>query len=306
VNVSLVGGEVYRTPLRDVGSLPEAVSDDAVIQLVGGAFARVPLDVGDARDIRLVAFMLDVSSRFPRTDVQKVKAAKETIVIADNRLGPIVGLSSQRIERAISRLLEARVLEHRTDDPPRWFRFSGEVIQAAGSDQYVDWSAVIGKIAGRGPALLLLRAVLDLIVVPWEWTRLTYDQLASRAAYSTGMAQRGVAQLLERGILERADHSGRGHDYRLTAWALGRGPLVISDEVFSPSISPENAGREKLSVAASVKPSSAKETGISTMAVEIGGLVLRIPVGTEICMTVGADGEMQYQVGSELRITPRK
>jgi hypothetical protein len=306
VNVSLTDTSSYGMPLQDVDMLPDAVSDDLVVRLIGAAFARMPLDVGEIRDIRIVAFVLDLNSRLSRNGIQKTQLSKTLAVVVDDRLGTTTGLSNKRVERAVSQLLEARILERTADDPPHWFRFSRAVIQPNGPDQYVDWAAVIGKVAGHGPAVLLLRAVLDLVIVPWEWTRLTYDQLAARASYSLGMAQRGVAQLLELGILERADHSGRGHDYRLTTWALGRGPAVISERTTSVVASPENIVRDDAPIPASVKtPSAAIEAATSVMAVEIGGLVLRVPVGTEIRMTVGPNGETQYQVGSELRISPR-
>jgi hypothetical protein len=250
--------------------------------------------------------MLDISSRFSKGDVQQIGINRTSAVVVDDRLSAVTGLSSRRTERVLSRVLEAEILERVADDPPRWFRFSRAVIQPAGPEQYVDWAAVVGKIAGHSPAILLLRTVLDLIVVPWEWTRLTYEQLAARASYSLGMAQRGIAQLLELGILERADHSGRGHDYRLTAWALGRGPAVISDDALLPVASTTNSERGVIPVATSTKkPSVPEDTATSMMAIEIGGLVFRVPVGTEIRMTIGADGEMQYQVGSELKISPR-
>ena len=204
-------------------------------------------------------------------------------------------------------MLEARVLERSADDPIQWFRLSSAVMQPVGADQYIDWQAVVPKIAGHNAAVLLLRVVLDLVVIPWEWTRLTYDRLATRAAYSLGMAQRGVSQLLELEVLERDGHLGRGHDYRLSAWALGRGPALIQEGMLSQEASSQNVAVARSSVPVSAKNLPAPSVaGTSTMAVEIGGLIFRVPVGTEIQMTVGPNGEMQYQVGSELKITPRR
>jgi len=41
------------------------------------------------------------------------------------------------------------------------------------------------------------------------------------------------------------------------------------------------------------------------MVVEIGGLVVQVPSGTEIRMTVDADGISHYEVGPHLRFTER-
>lgn len=305
MNISLTDGGSYSRPLADVDTLPQEISDDLVVQSVAATFARTPLGIDELRDIRLVAFLLDVSTRTVDHPLSHGSVDSSRIVVADDRLKLFAGLSGSRIQRSISRLVEARVLEQAADDPPGWFRLAPRVMRPAGLDQYVSWGRVAAKIAGHVPAILLLRAILDLMVVPWDWSRLTYEQLAARASYSLGMAQRGVAQLLELGVVERASHSGRGHDYRLSPWALGRGPVPESTET-SRARAPETPLREPAQVSDAVErlvPTSTSAT--STMAVEIGGLVLRVPVGTEIRMTVGADGELHYEVGSELKISHR-
>jgi hypothetical protein len=307
VNVPLSDGGLFSRQLRDLDSIPWSVSDDAVVRLVASAFARSPLGSDEMRDIRVIAFLLDVSSRMSSAALQHQAEDESRAIVIDDRVGLVTGLSNQRLSRGVARLLEARALEHSVDDPSQWFRLSSAVMQPAGADQYVDWQAVIPKIAGHNAAILLLRVVLDLVAVPWEWTRLTYDRLAARAAYSLGMAQRGVSQLLEFGVLERDGHLGRGHDYRLSSWALGRGPALIQEETLAQQTSSGTTTAVRTSTPVSVKSSPAPGiAGTSTMAVEIGGLVLRVPVGTEIQMTVGPNGEMQYQVGSELKITPRR
>jgi hypothetical protein len=307
VNVPLSDGELYDRQLQDLDTTPRGVSDDAVVRLVASTFARSPLAADEMRDARVIAFLLDVSSR-KATDVLQHGAADESrAIVIDDRVGLLTGLSRQRLSQGVARLLEARILDRSADDPPQWFRLSSAVMRPVGADQHVDWQAVVPKIAGHNAAVLLLRVVLDLVVVPWEWTRLTYDRLATRAVYSLGMAQRGVSQLLELEVLERDGHLGRGHDYRLSAWALGRGPALIQEGTLSQEPSSQNVAVARGSVPVSTKTLPAPGVaGTSTMAMEIGGLVFRVPVGTEIQMTVGPNGEMQYQVGSELKITPRR
>ncbi len=276
-----------------------------MVQAVGATFARTPLGVDELRDIRLVAFLADVLGRTSDRQLAQQLGEPSRIVVVDDRLRSVTGLSVGRMQRSLSRLVDARVLEQVADDPPGWFRLAPRAMGPMGLDQYVSWGAVAGKIAGRIPAILLLRAVLDLVVVPWDWTRLTYEQLAARASYSLGMAQRGVTQLLESGVLERASHSGRGHDYRLSSWALGHGAIPESAQV-PQAVVPETVSRGLVQPNASAPgPVVVKLGATSTMAVEIGGLLLRVPVGTEIRMTVGADGEMHYEVGSDLKIIRR-
>ena len=307
MNVPLTSSETFARPLRDVDSAPRSVSDNAVVRLVASTFARAPLSADEMRDARAIAFMVDVSSRMSADAVDPVAATGTHAVVINDRVALLTGLSDQRLARGIARLVEARALEQAADDPSHWYRLSSAVMQPAGADQYIDWQAVVPKIAGHSATILLLRVALDLVVVPWEWTRLTYDRLAARAAYSVGMAQRGMSRLLECGVLERAGHLGRGHDYRVSQWALGRGPLLVPEEALVPQTSRETAVTTSLPISASAKtPSPPVVASTSTMAVEIGGLVLRVPIGTEIQMTVGPNGQMQYQVGSELKITPRR
>jgi len=307
VNVPLSDSEPYSRQLQDLDTIPRSVSDDAVVRMIASVFARSPLAVDEMRDARVIAFLLDVSSRNATNALQHGAEDESRAIVIDDRVGLLTGLSRQRLSQGVARLLEARVLERSADDPIQWFRLSSAVMQPVGADQYIDWQAVVPKIAGHNAAVLLLRVVLDLVVVPWEWTRLTYDRLATRAAYSLGMAQRGVSQLLELEVLERDGHLGRGHDYRLSAWALGRGPALIQEGMLSQEASSQNVAVARSSVPVSAKNLPAPSVaGTSTMAVEIGGLIFRVPVGTEIQMTVGPNGEMQYQVGSELKITPRR
>jgi hypothetical protein len=307
VNVPLSGSEPYSRQLQDLDTIPRSVSDDAVVRMIASVFARSPLAVDEMRDARVIAFLLDVSSRNATNALQHGAEDESRAIVIDDRVGLLTGLSRQRLSQGVARLLEARVLERSADDPIQWFRLSSAVMQPVGADQYIDWQAVVPKIAGHNAAVLLLRVVLDLVVIPWEWTRLTYDRLATRAAYSLGMAQRGVSQLLELEVLERDGHLGRGHDYRLSAWALGRGPALIQEGMLSQEASSQNVAVARSSVPVSAKNLPAPSVaGTSTMAVEIGGLIFRVPVGTEIQMTVGPNGEMQYQVGSELKITPRR
>jgi hypothetical protein len=307
VNVPLSDSDPYSRQLQDLDTIPRSVSDDAVVRMIASVFARSPLAVDEMRDARVIAFLLDVSSRNATNALQHGAEDESRAIVIDDRVGLLTGLSRQRLSQGVARLLEARVLERSADDPIQWFRLSSAVMQPVGADQYIDWQAVVPKIAGHNAAVLLLRVVLDLVVIPWEWTRLTYDRLATRAAYSLGMAQRGVSQLLELEVLERDGHLGRGHDYRLSAWALGRGPALIQEGMLSQEASSQNVAVARSSVPVSAKNLPAPSVaGTSTMAVEIGGLIFRVPVGTEIQMTVGPNGEMQYQVGSELKITPRR
>jgi hypothetical protein len=301
VDIPLADGLHLRRQLADVDTSLLAVSDDAIVQLLGAAFARAPLSPEGIRDAKLAAFLLDVDSgrygsyRLPRP----VQLGATPLVL--ERVAVLAGMSSLRARVAVARLTEARILEAAADSFAGRLQFSLASLGPAGVAQFVDWIAVLGPLAGRAPALSVLRASMDLMQVPWEWTRLTYEMLALHACYSVGMAQRGIAQLLRAGVLERSIHAGRGHDYRLTPWALGRGPAVATLAV---GAAPEREQHMEPVVAKSVEASTPLSADVSAMLVQLGDLVVRVPAGTEIRMMVGPDGVPVYELG-DLRISRR-
>jgi hypothetical protein len=295
--------------LADLDAVLLAVSDDAVVHLLGAAFGRVPLGSEGLRDAKLAAFLLDVDSG--RYATHRLPQAVEigTTGRVLERLAALAGISVLRARTAVARLIEAGVLEAVGDSVGGRLQFSTPSLRPAAVPQFVDWIAVLGALAGHAPALSVLRASMDLMHIPGEWTRLTYEMLALRSCYSVGMAQRGIGQLLGAGVVERSVHAGRGHDYRLTSWALGRGARV------HPSVAAVTGSNEEQYVGAAVGkaelPTMSPEvrtpmgTETGTMVVELGGLVVRVPVGTEIRMTVGADGVPVYELGPDLRISRR-
>jgi hypothetical protein len=309
VDIPVPGGLHFHRHLADADAVLLAVSDDAVVHLLGAAFGRAPLSPEGLRDAKLAAFLLDVDSgrfatqRLPQ--LVQIGPAQRAL----ERLASLAGMSIPRVRLAVARLTEAGVLEAAGENVAGRLQFSMASLRPAAVPQFVDWVAVLSVLAGRGPALSVLRASIDLMRMPGEWTRLTYEMLALHACYSVGMAQRGIGQLLSAGVVERSVHSGRGHDYRLTSWALGQGPrmhspgaaVTASDEeqyvgqVASPLELPAGSPVARAPVSADA----------GTMVVELGGLVVRVPAGTEIRMIMGADGVPVYELGPDLRISRR-
>jgi hypothetical protein len=309
VDVPLSEGlHAYRY-LADADTVLLAVSDDAIVHLLGAAFGRAPLSSEGLRDAKLASFLLDVDSgRFATHRLpQPVQIGPAGRVL--ERLALLAGISILRARMAVARLTEAGALETVGESAGGSLRFSIASLRPVAIPQFVDWIAVLGVLAGRASALSVLRASMDSMRLPGEWTRLTYEMLALHACYSVGMAQRGISQLLGSGVLERSVHAGRGHDYRLTPWALGRGPRMHSP-VAAVTASDE---KQYVRVAASQVELPMASSGVrtpvtadaGTMVVELGGLVVRMPAGTEIRMIVGADGVPVYELGPDLRIGRR-
>jgi hypothetical protein len=293
-----------------------AASDSVVVQAIAARFARSPLVLEEMRDIKLVTLLIETDSGHLSG---KRHLGTDSLVYSEDstaHLASLGGISRDRVAIAIGRLLEAGVLAIR-DGVEGQLVFTDRVLRPAGAAEYVDWQSVGHRLQGRMPALLVLRSVLDAMRAPWDWTSLTYDVLATHSSYSLGMARHGVTQLLKAGVLDRSAHAGRGHEYRCSSWALGRGTDVVLPSV--PVQHPVLQGVKAVDTSQSV-PSSRATVGnpvvVATqdsargsvpigasneMTVEVGGLVLRLPVGTEIHMRLDGNS-VSYEIGPHLRL----
>ena len=289
------------------------VSDEAVVQAIAGRYARSRLTSEEVRDAKLVAFLVEIGNS-SEISTGGLDHSDDSL----KRLATLGGVSRARVAAAVNRLLDAGVLVRREGDPPQ-LSFSERVVQPAGVVAHIDWPAVSARLHGRSPAWLIFRSVLESMRAPWDWVSLTYDALAEQSCYSVGMARHGVSQLVSVGVLERSVHAGRGHEYRCSPWAFGElasaapeshsanraTPLerVVPRESV-PEMPRARAGSySDLSERRATASAGERPAADSELRVEIGGLVLRLPVGTEIRMRVGDDGAPVYEVGPHLKFS---
>jgi hypothetical protein len=92
--------------------------------------------------------------------------------------------------------------------------FGADAAGAAG----VDWPAVLEALAGDAAALLVARALGDLLRRPDRPACVTRERIAAYTLYSEGMVKRGLASAVARGVIERAPPNA----YRFSDHALGR------------------------------------------------------------------------------------
>ena len=301
--------------VRDLESLPLASSDELVVRTIAGAFARTPLGADELRDAKLIVFMMEIDSgRLTAIRVPDCPPFPPLSAWVD-RLSAISGLSKSRVTASTRVLIDAGVLVPLNDLGPGRFDFSARVLRPISTAQYVAWPAVVTTVSGRAAALLVLRAVTDLTTVPWEWTRLTHEAVAEHACYSIGMVQKGLEDLLKTGILERSVRAGRGHDYRFSPWALGRGPAAgrqLPRDISSPrdelplgSAPPAFLAEVVQSESPARSPSADRSSHIDKVTVQVGGVVMQLPAGTEIRMSADDDGAYWYEVGPDFKVKSR-
>src|SRR5579883_2795378 len=197
--------------LADADALPLVTSDEAVLQAVAARFARSRLSAEQLRDVKLLVFVMEMEGgRLGAEGPGGLGRQAPLPGIADwgEQLAAAAGISRARIEAAAARLVDAGVLLPDPATPGR-LGFAADVLRPIGVAQFLDWPWVTSRLRGHVPALLIFRAFLDTVRDPGGWTSATYESLARHACYSLGMAQRGVAQLLAAGVLERSTHVGR-------------------------------------------------------------------------------------------------
>jgi len=284
--------------VADEPELTRQVSDQRVVECIGACFARNPLPPAQLRDAKLVAFGFDLLYQM------FVHGGQPLGVAGRGSLASFCGISGARVSRALEVLRQSGVIFSAAGADPGSLAFCDTVLIAATPSRSLDWAGLIPALRGRAVALLTLCACVDLVPTPWEWTPVTYGALARHACYSIGMIQSGLASLVKLGVLEQLARAGRGHDYRFSAWALGKAPApkIVSPLAEASVRSPEARSSPPTVATTDRLSSSVNAAAESTMVVEIGGLVVRLPVGTEITMTVGADGTPVYAIGPDLMV----
>lgn len=296
-------------PRLQIAKRALAASGELAVQLVAARHVHAQLAADDIRDVKLVVLLMEVESG-QLSGKLSLPGVFPYSSDAVNRVAAIGGVSRARVSTAITRLLEAGALIIQEGTDPHLL-FVERVQQPVGAAEHVDWPSVLAHIRGHAPAILVLRGLLDHLYMPWEWTSVTYQDLAERCCYSLGMVRHGTEQLLKAGVLERRVHAGRGHGYRCSAWALGRDSTTAGlkpqpadvAKVVSTSIAPAVGllDAESHSLPAPTVP----ESTLGEATVEIGNVVVRVPAGTVIRMQVTSDGGTIYHVGPHLRLTHR-
>lgn len=91
-----------------------------------------------------------------------------------------------------------------------------------GAAAAIAWPVVTAALAGSAAGLLVARALAELVDRPGHPTVVPYGALAAPTRYSEGMVKRGVAAVLDAGVVVQHPCRGRAPAYAFTDWALGR------------------------------------------------------------------------------------
>lgn len=291
-----------------------SASEESILQLLTARHARSRLSIDALRDLKLASLLVELSGGYLSRGARLGTVGVGYDDACMRELALLGGLSVERLSVSITRLIEAGVLLIRGDER-RQVVFADRALGPAGAREFVDWPSVLEKLYGQALCLLVVSSVLAEMQAPWHWRSLTHEVLAERSYYSVAMVRQGIARLVQLGVLERHVRAGRGHEYRCSQWALGRGPRAPVERRVPRDDSPsEGLGGEQWRVEGSEATAATQEAAMrvpnaggsaaaeAALVVELGGLVLQVPPGTVIRMQRGEDGVVSYFVGPHLRL----
>ena len=261
---------------RALESAPRFVARDLVLARLE-AEASGQLTAGRKREALLVATLLNLSL----AGAQPAHAARPWELAVPLDVAPLAalgGLSPGACAEAIELLVAAGVVLREPSAEPEAARLAAEVFGSDPSPAAVDWSAVLGVLAGDAVGLLVVRALADLLRRPDRLACVTREQISDYTLYSGGMVKRGIASAVKHSVIDRAPPNA----YRFSDWALGRASRAAAPPPPAPSTpAPAAAG-----------PTPARQPSASGLvSFTAAGIPLELPRDTTIELEANVGGQ---------------
>lgn len=294
-------GEYAQAPgIRPVESVGLIVSDLAVLQALQSRYARRPLPAEQIRAAKLVTLVAFV--RAGESEVAEHTAPWSAEFPLDPEpLARVIGLQPAHVVGAIGHLREAGILQQVQSAGSVWYRLTEGVFERSASAEELDWPAILARLEGESAALLVVRALADLLPPPLaNWAPVRLSALAEHTGYGTITVRKGKDVLVGAGILDEDAQPGQSSRYRFTEFARGIGapPAPAGPDLGPPPVA-------AVAPPTAVDPPPATNgSPTGTVAVQVAGLTLELPPGTVLRVEAVADGRQLVRVGDHLVIGP--
>ena len=287
--------------IRPAEAVPYLVSDLAVVRALQTHFARRTLPAEKVRAARLVALV--ASARAGGTELDRgltpwtVEFPLDTAVIA-----PALRLQLRQAEEAIRCLCDAGVLAVvRTAGTVR-YRIAEEVYERSNTGDSLDWPAVLARLEGEPAAMLVARALVDLLPASSAgWGTVPLSVLGEHTGYGTITARKGKDVLVRAGLLEEEPQAGHTSRFRFSDFAHEVGSAPAMQSPVAAAATSASATPVASTPTASIP---VLEAAPAEVPLQVGGLELRVPPGTSIRIEADAHGRQTIRVGSHLVIGP--
>lgn len=290
--------------VRPAEALGFVVSDLAVLQALQTRYARRPLSAEQLRTAKLVALVAFVRAGESETSGGGTPWTAEFPLDIDP-LARLIGIQPAQAEAVVGYLREAGVLHQVQSAGSVWYRLAEAVFERAAAAEALDWSAILATLEGESAALLVVRALADLLPPPFtEWVSVRVSTLSEHTGYGSITVRKGKDVLVQTGLLEEEAHAGQTSRYRFTPFAQGRSTRPPAPSVPSQAAPPSPPAADRAPRSISESPAPAARIELATVSVQIAGLHLELPQGTTIRLEVGSDGRERVHVGDHLVLGP--
>ena len=213
------------------------------------------------------------------------------------RLADVPGLKGDpvgaRRAQAIA-LLERLALLHRVDGPAEdghgvdgAARLDAALFTRHRAGLEVDWGAATRACRHEPAALLVLRALVEVVVPPDAPSPVSLRELADRTGYAEKQVRVALRRLADAGVVAATETAGQATRYRLTPAALGRPePALVSP--MAPAATPLRA--EPAAASPAPAPPALTPSPAPALRLTLNGVTLGIAAGLAADVTLDADG----------------
>jgi DNA-binding transcriptional ArsR family regulator len=238
------------------------------------------------------------------------------------------GSSTSEVARQLEQLVDGGVLETLRVAAGTRYRWPEHVLQHSAGADGVRWDVVVERLAGDPAALLVVRALVDLLTPPFNVHEpLAYAEIAAATEYERVRVGEAVESLVGAGIVDRR-RDGRVYQLRLAddvrtsrepagsvqgGMTAGVSPLRPRPEPIAqvPTLAPVNS----IGVGETRRPPPVPDTSAGCT-VRLYGQTLSfgpgspislgpVPDGVEVEIRFDPQGRPTLRIGDDLEIGPR-
>jgi len=279
-----------QSPLRAVGRETKVLSVAALMRALQDPSDR--LSPEEQREAELVAFVI-WGERRAQAQARGESVEDGPVEASAERLARTTGVGEKAVRTALERLKRSGVLEEEDGET----RLTPLALRTEPMALDVQWPWVFRQVEGKTTPLLSTWALAQRINPPDEWAPVEFDSIGKVTRTSLRTIGRAMEVLESRGVVGREHRPGKADLYRFTERALGRAASLKQDDgtVREPT-------SRRIPPASSVSAEAPEGTRGTTRVMEVGGLQIKVPMGTEVTMEIGPNGEVYCRLAPRWRI----
>jgi DNA-binding transcriptional ArsR family regulator len=296
-----VSAERARPALRAIRHEPLLLDDRLVAERLDGV---LPAETARWARAWLVCWFATLSAddRFGRVDPWELPVRLESVPT------PKGGGDSTRQRAVLAGLVDAGVASVREEARGRrggteWIaQLARDVFTEHQAGLAIDWATAVARCGGEPAALLVLRALAELIVPLDGAAAVPRRDLMARTGYQQKQVRVAVRRLIAADLVAADGDVGTTARYRLTARALGRAWPDAWPETEAPPVPPPGptarpAAEPPQAAASSAAPNATPAASGDGVRLLIGGASVTIAPGASF--EIGAGVQARLEIGPD-------